>query len=266
MKMTETSIRFDRNVERWLLYSESLRGRLRHELTWHHLEEHIRPIEGKMRIFDAGCGLGEMASRLLEKAGEMVLLDFSENMLMEARKRFTEDHSRDRLVFVHGRVEELENFLPQGLFDLILCHNVLEYVENPREILTKMAHRLAPHGLLSLVAANRFSEVFKSAFVKKDLNQARLALHRKDSTADLFDNAPKHVFSLEDLEEMAGESGLDVLNHYGIRIFSDYLPEDVMKEPGNERLLFELEKEAAPLAPCLHAARYLQFICLKKDG
>ena len=267
--MVETSIRFDRNVEGWLHYSGSLKGRLRHELTWRHLETHIRSFEGKLRVFDAGCGLGEMAHELLEKASGIVVLDFSEDMLKEAKKRFAEDRSvldRDRLVFIHGRVEELENILPQGVFDLILCHNLLEYVEDPQAILTKMVQRLAPHGILSLVAANRFSEVFKLALVKKDLEQARLALHKKDSTAELFDNAPKHVFSPEDLEEMAGGSGLDVLNRYGIRVFTDYLPEDVMKDPENQRLLFELEKEAATQYPYLHAARYLQLICRKKES
>jgi S-adenosylmethionine-dependent methyltransferase len=267
--MAGTSIHFDRNVEGWLHYSGTLKGRLRHELTWRHLEKHIRSVKGKMRVFDAGCGLGEMAFQLLEKAAEIVVLDFSEDMLMEAKKRFAEDHSasdRDRRIFIHGRVEELEHILPQGSFDLILCHNLLEYVEDPRAVLTKMVQRLAPQGLLSLVAANRFGEVFKLALVKKNLEQARMALHEKNSTAELFDNAPKHIFSLEDLEEMADGSGLDVLNRYGIRIFSDYLPEEVMKEPGNERLLFELEKEAATLAPYLHAARYLQLICRKKTS
>jgi S-adenosylmethionine-dependent methyltransferase len=266
--MAGTSLHFDRNVEAWLQYSGSLKGRLRHVLTWHHLEEHIKSIEGKLRVFDAGCGLGEMAFQLLEKAAEIVVLDSSEDMLMKAKKRLAQNRSaldRDRQVFIHGRVEEFESLLPRGAFDLILCHNILEYVEDPQAILTKMAQRLAPHGLLSLVAANRSGEVFKLALMKKDLKQARLALHKKNSTGELFDNAPKHIFSPRDLDEMAGGSGMDVLNRYGIRIFSDYLPEDVIKEPGNEPLLFELEKEAAPLASYLHVARYLQLICRKRN-
>jgi ubiquinone/menaquinone biosynthesis C-methylase UbiE len=258
---------FDRNVERWLLYSESVKGRLRHDLVWYHLEQQLGSIKESMRVLDAGCGLGDMAFALFDKVEKLVLLDFSEKMIEGAKKRLAAQYpaiDQARITFIHAPVEELESGLPQGTFHLIVCHNTLEYLEEPQAALESLVKRLAPRGLISLVVANRFSEAFKLALAKFDLVGARLVLHTKNSTADLFDHAPKRTFSFEELEEMAGELELKVVARHGIRIFADYLPESVAKDPENFQLLFELEKQAASQPPYIHVARYLQVICKKE--
>ncbi len=264
--MTGASLLFDRNVDRWLQYQQSVKGRLRHDVILHHLEQHLKSIKGKMRVLDAGCGLGDIAFQLFDKAEKLVFLDFSVNMIEETKKRLASidaGFDREKASFVHGNVNESVSRMPQGSFDLILCHNILEYVETPRAALGGLARILAPGGLLSVVVANCFSEPLKMALVKFDLEAARLAINAKSSTAGLFDNAPKHTFSLEELDGVIGDSGLKVVARYGIRIFADYLPEAVIQLPGNYQPLFELEKEAAPRAPYLNVARYLQVICRK---
>lgn len=263
--MTGTCLHFDRNVERWLQYQDSLKGRLRHDLIRHHIEQHLKPGKGKMRVLDAGCGLGDMAAMLFDKADKLVFLDFSANMIEETKKRLVANNAaiEKKATFVHGDVDESVSRLSKDSFDLILCHNILEYVEAPRKTLGGLARILAPGGLLSVVVANCFSEPLKLALAKFDFEAARLAINVKDSTADLFDDAPRHTFSLEELDEVIGDSQLNVAARYGIRIFADYLPEAVTQPAGNYRLLLELEKEAAPQVPYLNVARYLQVICQK---
>jgi S-adenosylmethionine-dependent methyltransferase len=263
--MTESSIPFDLNVEQWLLYSDSVKGRLRNELAWHHVKQQLGSIGEPLRVLDAGCGLGDMAVPLLDRVEKLVLLDFSEKMIEGAKSRLEKYPAADqaRITFVHAHVEELESALPRCSFNLIICHNTLEYVEEPRSVLVTLVERLAARGLLSLLVANCFSDALKFALAKFDLAGARLALHSKNSTADLFHNAPKRTFSLEDLDGMAGSLGLEVAARHGIRIFSDYLPETVTKDPGNYQLLFELEKEAASDFPYIQVARYIQVICRK---
>ena len=264
--MTGTCLPFDRNVEPWVQYLESVKGRLRHDLIRHHLEQHLKPVKGKMRVLDAGCGLGDISVLLLDKAEKLVLLDFSGNMIEEAKKRLAANDAAldpEKVTFIHGPVEESVSRLRQGSFDLVLCHNILEYVEDPRTILSGLARILAPGGLLSLVAANRFSEPLKIALAKFDFEAARLAINARGYSADLFDNAPKHAFSIEELDGVIGGSELEAVARYGVRIFADYLPGAVIELPGNYRLLFELEKEAACHIHYLNVARYLQVICRK---
>lgn len=266
--LTQTSLPFNSNVDRWLQYSESEKGRLRRDLTWTNLEDHIKCEKGKLRVLDAGCGLGEMAPFLLDQSGSLVLLDFSEKMLEKAKERLSKKYpglKEDRIIFIHGRVEELDACLPEGFFDLILCHTLLEYVEDPRGILRPLAGRLAHRGLLSLVTVNRFSEAFRLAILKNDLEGARRALHKRDFQAGLFDHVPKQTFSFENLIELLDGLNLKVMGRYGIRIFTDFLPGEAGRDPANYRLLFELEKEASKLPPFLYVARYLHLIC-RKEG
>lgn len=257
---------FDRNTERWLLYTESVRGRLLHELAWHHLEPHLGPTGELIKALDAGCGLGDMAFRLLNRAERLVLLDFSEKMIEGAKKRLSgrcTATDRKRIAFVNGAVEELESCVSEGSFDLIVCHNTLEYTEEPEAALALLAKRLSPCGLLSIVVANRFSEPLKLALGRHDLAGARRALHARDWTADLFDHAPKRAFSFQELEDVVMGLDLKAAARHGIRIFTDYLPEDVVEDPGNFQLLLELEKEAASQPAYIPIARYLQVICRK---
>jgi S-adenosylmethionine-dependent methyltransferase len=267
-KLVRTPVPFDRNVERWLQYSQSPKGRLRHDLTWYNLEHHIKVKKGKLRVLDAGCGLGDMASFLLGKAKSLVLLDFSEKMLEKAREQLSGRHpglKKDMVKFIHGSVERLDACLQEGSFDLILCHTLLEYVANPKGIASSLVGRLVRGGILSLVAVNSFSEALRLAILKKDLIGARRALHKRHYEATLFDHVPKHTFSFEDLAELLDGLTLKVMGRYGIRIFADYLPDEGSRDSTNYRLLFELEKEASRLAPYLHVARYLHLICQKED-
>ncbi len=205
-----------------------------------------------------------MASLLFGKASSLVLLDFSEKMLETARQRLVENHpdlNIDFITFIHGRVEDLDDCLPRGLFDVILCHTLVEYVNNPRGVVTSLAQRLAQGGILSLVVVNSLSEVLKLAIVKNDLAGARQALQKRDFHASLFEGVRKRTFSLETLEELVHGLNLEVSGRYGIRVFTDYLPHQMASAPENYRLLFDLEKEASRLLPYLNVSRYLHLIC-----
>jgi SAM-dependent methyltransferase len=197
----------------------------------------------------------------------MVLLDFSAEMLAETKKRLAAAHSPaelEALELVHGPLEEMASPLPVAFFDLILCHNVLEYVADPSATLGLLAGRLAPAGVFSLVAANRYSDAVKLALTKFDLVAARLALAKEGSIAEIFDQVQKHAFSPAQLGAMVHGLGLSLLGAYGVRVFTDYLPEEVTQAPENEAPLLELEKAAAVVEDCRGLARYCHLICRKE--
>ena len=266
--MDGTAPLFDRSVEKWLLYTESVRGRLLRELAWHHLEGQLGSGNRPRRVLDAGCGLGDTGLRFCG-AEKLVLLDSSEKMIAMAKKRVAAQKpafERERITFIHSAVEEMESFLPEGSFDLIVCHNTLEYTEAPEAAFGALVERLAPRGILSLVVANRFSEPFKLALTKSDLAGARRALRARTSTADLFESVRKHTFSFKELDRMAGDLDLEVVARRGIRIFADYLPEDLIEAPGNFESLLALEKEAGAESPYILVARHLQVISRHKGA
>lgn len=264
--MAQTSLPFDRNADRWRCYTESLKGRMRRALIVAQLEAHLAQARLPLRVLDAGCGNGGVAAALSGKSNQMTLLDFSAAMLEQAGRRVSAAAGSGRcapVVLIHGRIEQIDAYLGDQVFDLILCHNLLDYVEAPRTVLTALAARLSPLGYLSLVAANRYGQVFKNALSKCDLEAALLSLENQNATADLFDKVSKRTFAMAELEALVRDIGLTTIGGYGIRVFTDYLPARMAATTEIEPLLLRLEKAAGAVQACLQVARDLHLICRK---
>jgi SAM-dependent methyltransferase len=264
--MTRTSLPFDRNAGRWGRYAESLKGRMRRALVLGQLEAHLPGADIPLRVLDAGCGAGDMAAALLGRSTQMILLDFSTGMLEQAGRRLAArfpPETLTRVALIHGRVEQIDTCLMNRAFDLILCHNVLEYADDPRAVLHALTAHLAPEGHLSLLAANRYGDVFKQALAKFDFEAARASLENDTSKADLFDRAAKRTFLLSELQTMIQELDLNLSAAYGVRLFTDYLPTQIADTPENEPLLLRLERTAAGIDACLQVSNSFHLICRK---
>lgn len=99
------------------------------------------PAAGGLRILDAGCGTGLAAPVLRPLARRLVGVDLSPKMLQKARQR----GGYDELV-----PAELGAYLTAcaETFDLIVSMDTLLYFGDLREVLLRMADRLADQGLL----------------------------------------------------------------------------------------------------------------------
>ncbi|MFJ3226840.1 class I SAM-dependent methyltransferase [Streptomyces sp. NPDC086783] len=114
------------------------------------------PVGQRLRILDVGMGQGTQALRLARAGHQVTGLEKDARMLGVAREALAAEpegiQSRVRLIEGDGR-ETGVHFLP-GSFDVVLCHGVLMYVEEPDALLAGMARMLAPGGLLSLLVRN----------------------------------------------------------------------------------------------------------------
>lgn len=100
-------------------------------------------------ILDIGCGDGSLSIPLLSAANRLTLLDLSSGMLSMARSRVPET-LRDRVELVNEDFIVAE--LPEREYDLILCVGVLAHVDNPLEVVNKIARLIKPGG--SVIAEN----------------------------------------------------------------------------------------------------------------
>jgi SAM-dependent methyltransferase len=98
-----------------------------------------------------GCGVGAYVERLIPHAGRVVGLDIETERVCEARQRLDQVHLRAD--FLGGAGEYLP--FPDGSFDLILSHEVLEHVQDDRAALREMVRVLRPGGRLALFCPNR---------------------------------------------------------------------------------------------------------------
>ena len=106
-------------------------------------------LPAEPHILDAGCGTGEISSRLAELfPGARVLgVDIIDKHLELARSRY---HSLGpRLSFAHQSVYRLD--AADHAFDLTVCRHVLHSIPYPDRVLAELARVTRPGGYLHLI-------------------------------------------------------------------------------------------------------------------
>ncbi|MEU3981931.1 methyltransferase domain-containing protein [Streptomyces sp. NPDC026672] len=114
------------------------------------------PVGRRLRVLDVGMGRGAQALRLARAGHEVTGVEQDPGVIAAARKTLAcePEGIRERVRIVQGDGRDTGvHFLP-GSFDLVLCHGVLMYVEEPDPLLAGLARMLAPGGLLSLLVRN----------------------------------------------------------------------------------------------------------------
>ncbi|MEV5976176.1 methyltransferase domain-containing protein [Streptomyces sp. NPDC052114] len=114
------------------------------------------PVGQRLRVLDVGMGQGTQALRLARAGHKVTGVEQDAEMIAAARAALADEPEG-----IQGRVRIVEgdghqtgvHFLP-GSFDVVLCHGVLMYVEEPDALLAGLARMLAPGGLLSLLVRN----------------------------------------------------------------------------------------------------------------
>jgi SAM-dependent methyltransferase len=106
-------------------------------------------LEGAIRILDAGCGTGEITSRLADLFPDALVLgvDIVDAHLALARGQ----HARfgGRVRFEHQTIFGLD--APDGTFDLTVCRHVLHAVPYPDRVLAELVRVTRPGGRLHLI-------------------------------------------------------------------------------------------------------------------
>ncbi|WP_411092668.1 class I SAM-dependent methyltransferase [Streptomyces sp. 049-1] len=110
----------------------------------------------RLRVLDVGMGQGTQALRLARAGHQVTGVERDAAMIAAARDALAgqPEGIRERMRIVEGDGRDTGvHFLP-GSFDVVLCHGVLMYVEEPDPLLAGLARMLAPGGLLSLLVRN----------------------------------------------------------------------------------------------------------------
>jgi len=129
-------------------YLETPEGRLRCDLTFANLQDFLPlPQSGavSLRGLDLGCGTGAACRAPWRRLGiHMTLLDSSPAML-DIAKRAAREAGVDGSIAVKTRATRPQVGEAVSLwdrFDIVLCHNILEYVDDPNAVLSAAAQVL----------------------------------------------------------------------------------------------------------------------------
>ena len=122
--------RFRTGAEKYAAYLDTPEGRLRLDLAFANLNDVLPQATRSLHALDLGCGTGAIAVRLARLGLHVTLLDASLPMLDFAKRAAQEAGVTERIALKHGDAAQLANLFPSESFDVILCHNILEYVED----------------------------------------------------------------------------------------------------------------------------------------
>jgi hypothetical protein len=124
---------------------------------------------------------------------------------------------------------------------------------------------VAPNGLLSLLEANRYSEVYRKAIQGNDLVAALKAVEAKVYFHPWF-NRLTPLFSSAEMIGILKANGYEAVGNYGIRCLCDYLPNEPKFEAEYFEALERLEYKLTDTYPYYLLARFYQVIVQKKPG
>jgi 2-polyprenyl-3-methyl-5-hydroxy-6-metoxy-1,4-benzoquinol methylase len=202
-------------------------------------------------VLDIGGGTGGFAVRVAGLGHRVTVVDPSPDALAALARRAREDD-----VEVAGQQGDLGSLLelvgPAGA-DVVLCHGVLEVVDDPGSALATIREVLRPGGRLSLLVAQRHAAVI-----------ARAMAGHVAQALSMLDDPGAHGrtgrrFTADEVIGLLTGAGLEVGSVHGVRVFADLVPGALLDlEPGTTGALLELERavsgrpEYVPLATQLH--------------
>ena len=256
--------RFRTGAAKYAAYLEMPEGQLRLDLAFANLRDFLPRATRSVLALDLGCGTGAMAMRLARLGLHVTLLDWSAPMLDFAMRAAREAGVTERIALKHGDAAQLANLFDAGSFDLILCHNILEYVDDACAVLRSAARALRdPSSIISVLVRNQAGEVLKAAIQEGDLAASEHNLSAEWGHESLYGGRVR-LFTAEGVQAMLLESSLAVTAERGVRVISDYLPPRISRKDEYERIL-ELERKLGTRPEFAAVARYTHCIAHRAD-
>ena len=218
-------------------------------------------------VVDVGAGTGGYAVRVAALGHHVTVVDPSPDALTAANWRATE--LGVTLTAIQGEATDLPGLVGEDAADLVVCHNVLEYVEDPAAAMASIARVLRPGGTVSVLAANVVGAILQRALAGRYDEARRLlasggpasggtetgtpAAPAPAAPVPAVPTVPASVpapadhrrFTRAGLTGLIEGAGLRVGEVRGIRVFAGLMPGGAVADPDAAEALRELEEAAA---------------------
>jgi S-adenosylmethionine-dependent methyltransferase len=221
-----------------------------------------------LSVVDVGGGTGELAVRVAELGHRVTVVDPNPDALAILARRAEESGVADRVVARQGDLATVPELFPDGSADVVLCHGVLEIVEDPADALRTLARLLRPAGTLSLLVLQRHAAVLTRAMAghfaqarslldagparpvtpATPAGPARPVAGQSGPAAGQPAGDPRSPrrFTAEEVTGILVDTGFEPRAMHAVRVFVDLVPSSLVDlEPGAANALVELEQAVA---------------------
>jgi len=224
-------------------------GILYYKVLWAQLADMI-DIKN-LKILDFGSGFG-ITANYLAKDNEVIAIEPNADMMEECERE-------NNYTQIIGKIEKLQDFR-DGYFDVIVCHNVLQFAPERAEIVKEFSRVLKSDGILSIVNHNKCGVIIHNAVFNNNADEAINLLDGADSS-NVFGKIES--YNPEDLIKWG--DGLKIEKILGVRIFYALQQNnDAKYEPDWIDKMFELEMKVCDLEPYKSIA-FLHHVLLRKN-
>ncbi|HWU46960.1 MAG TPA: class I SAM-dependent methyltransferase, partial [Humibacter sp.] len=227
---------FSEKLAAWRDYTETPWARIRYRVAGELLRRQTERLGQHIRVLDVGGGDGMDALPLALAGHEVTIIDPSTEWLDEATRRASA--AGTAFTTICGSLDDL----PDGDWDLVVCHFVLRYRSGDADDIAALARRVRPGGRLSIMDVNPDGRVLRELLTNGPA-AALTELQAERAAVRLFQTDVRKV-SVDVVAHEAAAVGLSPLGIYGIRIANELLLDDTAKHDPvffEELLTLELE-------------------------
>ena len=221
-------------------------GKIQYEITFAQLV-HLK----NKKILDFGSGLG-LVSQFLGENNEVVAIEPEKEMLFAYS-----NHTYEKIL---GSLEQVEKFEAES-FDIVLCHNVLEYIEenNREKYLSEFKRVLKRDGKLSIIKHNQVGKIMQAVVFSNDIDQALDLLKGNEFRSVSFNSGT--TYTIDKLLEM---SKMKLVKYQAIRTFYSLQMNEVKTKDNWLKKMTEMELAVCDLYPYKDIS-FLQHVWLMKE-
>jgi S-adenosylmethionine-dependent methyltransferase len=235
----------------------SVKGQVRTYVLHHHLMDHLP--KPPAAILDVGGGAGHQSLPLARAGYEVTILDPSPAMLGRAEQRLAAEapEVRGRVTLVRARGEDAGDATGHRRFAAVLCHGVLMYVAEPETLIASLCERVAPGGIVSVMALNARTLAIRPALERRWAD----ALGAFDARGERgILGVATRADTLEELSGLLRDHGMEPVAWYGVWLFSDWLD---LASAGPEEIsaVAAVELQASRRDPYRQLSRVFHLVC-----
>ncbi|WP_064428942.1 bifunctional 2-polyprenyl-6-hydroxyphenol methylase/3-demethylubiquinol 3-O-methyltransferase UbiG [Rickettsia sp. Tenjiku01] len=139
----------------YALVREDANSRLTHKLPLEVEFEKMSNDISKLEILDVGCGGGLIATPLAAQGFNVTAIDALQSNIETATAYAKENDVK--INYLQSTIEELES---DKLYDVVICLEVIEHVENVQQFILNLVKHIKPNGMAIISTINRTKKAY----------------------------------------------------------------------------------------------------------
>lgn len=196
------------------------------------------------RVVDVGGGSGTRAVPLAIRGCSVTVIDSSVDALAILHRRAQDAGVEDLVTGLQADADQLASVVPAGTADLVLCHHLLEEVDDPAAVAAAFVEAVRPGGWVSVLVAGRLGAVLGQTLAGR-FAEARTMLTDPDGRFAPGDPLRRR-YDAAGIGALLVDAGLTVDSVTGVGVLSGLVSGAARQAiPGGDGELIRLESDAA---------------------